>query len=781
MRLIISSIAIFFVFTVILSQSALGAMNYPFVSSFGTQGLVKTGVFTYPQHIDIDDSGNVYVTDLGNARVQKFDKNGEFLHSWGSKGTGKSEFHAPDGIAVGGGYVYVVDHELNIIKKFDTNGNFITSWGETGSEDGKLRLPSGIAVSKANIIFVVDTGNSRVVKFDANGKFISNIGSSGIGDGQFLTPLDVAIDSDGNVFVSDVGNKKITKFNSIGNFLTSYSSSVGGIQLSPDGIDVDSKSNLIIADSGNNRIVILDKDGKTITSFGKIGTGNSQFKMPKGISVSTDDDLFVVDSSNHRIQKFGSNDVITESTTDVTPQTNPFTIKPTVNDLKKPTVSPPKDLYVEATGGLTRVLIGQAIATDESGIKSLSNNAPDEFPLGITTVIWTAIDNAGNMGIATQTITVGDSTPPVIYGITDITQETKGTENMVNLGVPKVDDLVGVLSVTNDAPSIFPLGKTVVTWTATDVAKNEATATQTITIIDTKSPKVIPPEDVNSEATSLDKNIVSLGEPTITDYSTVSSVTNDAPEFFPLGETIVTWTAVDVSGNIGTAKQKITILDSTKPEFGPLDELTIEATSDKQNLIVLIPPIMTDIQDVSVTNDAPEFFPLGETIVTWAARDISGNNSTFAQKINVVDTSAPILNIPSDIVQEATGKFGNIVSLGDASATDTTGVSSISHNGPSDYPIGTTMVSWTATDNYGNAISKTQNVTIIDTTAPKISAPTNIIFEASSLTVNEVNIGSPRTSDLVEVSTVTNDAPEFFPLGETIVTWTATEIGRAHV
>ena len=140
MRLRIATITAFFVFTVVLSQSALGATNYPFVSSFGTQGLVKTGAFTYPQHIDIDDSGNVYVTDLGNARVQKFDKNGEFLHSWGSKGTGKSEFHAPDGIAVGGGYVYVVDHELNIIKKFDTNGNFITSWGETGSEIGRAHV-----------------------------------------------------------------------------------------------------------------------------------------------------------------------------------------------------------------------------------------------------------------------------------------------------------------------------------------------------------------------------------------------------------------------------------------------------------------------------------------------------------------------------------------------------------------------------------------------------------------------------------------------------------------
>ncbi|MBM3904597.1 MAG: HYR domain-containing protein [Thaumarchaeota archaeon] len=776
MQLKIATLVAFFVFTMVLSQPALAAVNYPYVSSFGTQGLVKTGAFTYPQYAAVDDSGNIYVTDLGNARVQKFDNDGEFLHAWGSKGTGKSEFHAPAGIAVGGGHVYVADHELNVVKKFDTNGNYVSTWGGTGTEAGKLKLPNGIAVSKDNFVFVVDTGNSRVQKFDSTGKFVSIIGFSGTTDGGFLTPLGIDVDSDGNVFVADAGNKKILKFNSNGAFVTSYSSSVGGFALSPDGIDIDSGSNLIIADSGNNRIVVLDKDGKTVTSFGKTGTGNSQFKMPKDVTTDSDGDLFVVDSSNHRIQKFGSKDT-TESTTTTTKTTTKSTptTKPAGTDLKKPIITPPKDLYVEAIGGLTRVSIGQAIATDESGIKSITSNAPEEFPLGITTVIWTAIDNAGNMGIATQTITVGDSTPPVISGLTDITLEANGVQNTANLGNPTVNDLVGVLSIENDAPETFPLGETIVIWTAIDVAKNEATATQTVTIIDTKPPKVKAPSAITYEATSLDQNFVELGQPTITDNSEISSITNDAPQSFPLGETTVTWAAVDLSGNVGSTTQKVTIIDTTKPVISPISGLTIEATSEKQNVVSLTPPIATDVQDVIITSDAPTFLPLGETTITWMAKDISGNNSTTTQTITVVDTSAPELSIPADITQEATGKTENIVSLGEPVATDATGVSSISHNGPSDYQFGITIVTWTATDNYGNTVSKTQNVTIVDTTIPGISAPSNIVFEATGVTGNIVELGTPKTSDLVEVASVTSDAPESFPLGDTTVTWTATD------
>ncbi len=775
MQLKIATLAAFFVFTLIFYQSAMAA-SYPYVGSFGSQGLSKTGAFTYPQYVAVDDSGNVYVTDLGNARVQKFDNDGEFLHSWGSKGTGKSEFHSPAGIAVGGNYVYVADHDLNVIKKFDLNGNFISSWGSTGTEAGKLKLPNGIAVSKDDFVYVVDTANARVQKFDSSGKFVSIIGSSGTGDGKFLTPLGIAVDSDGNIFVADSGNNRIQKFNSNGVFLVSYNAASGGIKISPDGIDIDSSGNIIVADAGGSRIVVLDKDGNTVTSFGKAGSSNSQFKLPKDVALDSDGDLFVVDSSNHRIQKFGSKDTQNPSTTQTTQTTQTKTPqKPVANDLKKPTVIPPKDLYVEASGGLTRISIGQAIANDESGIKSITSNAPEEFPLGITTVIWTAIDNAGNMGIATQTVTVGDSTPPVISGLTDIALETNGAQNTANLGNPTVNDQVGVLSITNDAPESFPLGETTVTWTAVDVAKNEATYTQTVTVIDTKPPKVRAPAAITSEATSLDQNIVALGEPSITDNSELSSITNDAPEFFPLGETTVTWAAIDIAGNVGSAIQKVTIIDTTAPVISKIAELSVEAISEKQNPVTLIAPNATDVQAISITNDAPEFFPLGQTTVTWTAKDSSGNNSTTSQIISIIDTSAPDLIVPADIIQEATGKTGNIVSLGEPTAADATGVSSISHNGPSDYPFGSTIVTWTATDSFGNSVSKNQNVTIIDTTKPNISVPSDVTFEATNLDQNIITLGEPKTSDLVEVQSITNDAPESFKLGETVVTWTVTD------
>ncbi|MDC8437550.1 MAG: 6-bladed beta-propeller, partial [Candidatus Nitrosotenuis sp.] len=590
------------------SSLAFAAGEYSFVKSWGSQGLTKTGSFTYPQYAAVDDTGNVYVTDLGNTRVQKFSNDGTFLHAWGIKGTRPGEFHAPAGIAVGGNSVYVVDHELHAVKKFDTNGKFIKAWGSEGTDAGKLKLPNGVAVSKDNYVYVVDTGNSRVQKFDSEGQFVSIIGSSGTGDGQLLTPLGIAVDSDGSIYVGDYGNKRIQKFASNGSFLKSFTSSAGGLKIAPDGVTVDMSGNIILADTTNNRIVVLDKDGNTKTAFGTTGTGNIQFKMPKDVVSEADGDLFVVDSSNHRIQKFGPGQTQTTQTQTTQTQTtqNTVQVKQTGTDLKKPIIVPPKDIYVEATGGLTVVSIGQAVANDDSGIQSLTNNAPQQFPLGITTVIWTAIDNAGNVGIATQTVTVGDSTPPVISGLSDITMEANSVQNTVELGNPKVTDQVGVMTVENDAPSTFALGETVVTWTAIDVAKNVETLSQKVTIIDTKPPKIRAPAAVTVEATSIDGNSVTLGEPSVTDNSEISSITNDAPTLFPIGETVVTWTAVDVAGNVADATQKVIVTDTAAPSIAQPAEIIVEAVSSKENPVELSAPTVTDIQQTTITNDAPQ-------------------------------------------------------------------------------------------------------------------------------------------------------------------------------
>ena len=62
-------------------------------------------------------------------------------------------------------------------------------------------------------------------------------------------------------------------------------------------------------------------------------------------------------------------------------------------------------------------------------------------------------------------------------------------------------------------------------------------------------------------------------------------ITNDAPTVFPLGETIVTWTATDSSGNSASTTQTITVVDTTAPVVENLDSLTFEATAQNANLV----------------------------------------------------------------------------------------------------------------------------------------------------------------------------------------------------
>ena len=74
-------------------------------TQWGSQGLQITGLFSFPQDLAVDSGGNVYVSDYGNRRIQKFDNDGNFLHTWGIKGSGNGQFQAPAGIAIGGDYV----------------------------------------------------------------------------------------------------------------------------------------------------------------------------------------------------------------------------------------------------------------------------------------------------------------------------------------------------------------------------------------------------------------------------------------------------------------------------------------------------------------------------------------------------------------------------------------------------------------------------------------------------------------------------------------------------
>jgi tripartite motif-containing protein 71 len=82
---------------------------------------------------------------------------------WGSEGAGDGQFNSPGGGDVDtSGNVYVADSGNNRVQKFDSNSNFITEWGTKGSNEGQFLQPLGVAVDSVGNVYVVDSGNSRI-------------------------------------------------------------------------------------------------------------------------------------------------------------------------------------------------------------------------------------------------------------------------------------------------------------------------------------------------------------------------------------------------------------------------------------------------------------------------------------------------------------------------------------------------------------------------------------------------------------------------------------------
>ena len=166
------------------------------------------------------------------------------------------------------------------------------------------------------------------------------------------------------------------------------------------------------------------------------------------------------------------------------------------------------------------------------------------------------------------------------------------------------------------------------------------------------------------------------------------------------------------------------------------------------------------------------------TTITWKAIDANGNVSAKTQRVTIIDTTPPVLTVPADIMAEAIA-IRTVVNIGSATASDIFNIN-ILNDGPTDYALGTTTVTWTATDASGNITKGHQLITIVDTTPPVLIVPSSITVEAQAIQT-EVNIGTATASDIFNV-TVKNDAPLAFNLGITTVIWTATDVnGNATV
>ncbi len=297
--------------SVIASKAPAGAsvaVSPPvYLASFGSEGS-GSGQFKHPFGAAIDASGNVWVVDQEDDRIEKFSSSGSFLAAYGTEGSGEKQFKAPSGIAINQstGNLYISDTANNRIEELNSSGGFLRGFGSVGSGNGHFKGPMGLAVDSQGNVWVADEENNRVQEFSATGSYLSQFGTAGSGNGQFNAPMGIAI-SEGEIYVVDHNNQRVQEFSASGEYLTQFGTNGSGPgQLKePAGIAANPNSgDLFVSDSNNERVEEFSPAGKFLAEAGAYGTGKGQFHGATGLAVNATGELYAADEFNDRVQEW---------------------------------------------------------------------------------------------------------------------------------------------------------------------------------------------------------------------------------------------------------------------------------------------------------------------------------------------------------------------------------------------------------------------------------------------------------------------------------------------
>jgi len=458
-------------------------------------------------------------------------------------------------------------------------------------------------------------------------------------------------------------------------------------------------------------------------------------------------------------------------------------------------------IWLCGTASTARVSFPLPAATDNADtnvVVSCSPPSNSAFQLGTSTVTCTATDDCTNRTACTFTVTLArDTSPPVIQCPPSISVTSCAASGaVVNYPTPTATDNADFNVAVTCAPasgSVFPLGTTTVTCTATDDCTNRTTCTFLVRVArDTTPPDIRCPDDIAVQTCDRAGVVVNYPPPGVADAVDPNpqvSCTPPSGSLFPLGRTMVTCEAVDACTNRSRCTFTVTVsLADTNPPSLNCPNNVVAWTCETNGAVVNYPaPTAVDDFDrspaVSCLPPSGSLFPVGVTVVTCTAEDDCGNttNCVFTVTVNR-DTVPPQLDCPEQVTGftcDPAGLSSNYLFVDASDNHDPHPTLICIPPAGTKLPPGTNVVTCVAIDSCSNRTECAFSVVVIlDNVPPVIQCPPDMVVRSCDPGGVRVEFPDPQISDNNAFQPTASCVPHsgsIFPIGVTKVTCTATD------
>ena len=273
---------------------------YPDPTQLGHPVRIVAGLIG-PYSIAFNSHGEALINECGGDRVSIFDKSGQKIRTFGSRGDAPHQMIGPGGIAIDDmDNIYVSSYHK--LQKFTTSGELIKCVGQQGRKEGEFDDPRGVTLCNKQV-YVCDRNNHRIQVFDLDLNYFRSIGSHGTGRGKFDEPYDVKFDAAGNIYVAESGNERVQVMDNSGHFIRSFGQEGEGKLEFPSALLIADKF-VYVCDFSSDCIAVYETSGQFVTKFCRPGHEEGELNGPFCVTTCMDGFVHVCDYWNNRVQIF---------------------------------------------------------------------------------------------------------------------------------------------------------------------------------------------------------------------------------------------------------------------------------------------------------------------------------------------------------------------------------------------------------------------------------------------------------------------------------------------